>query len=76
MNEFLRRVLFLPRQASSMSREIDYLHYSVILVTMAGAALVALAAGYFMLRYRRRPGGRAARAVRGTHRNGGGWPGR
>ena len=56
MNEFLRRVLFLPRQASSMSREIDYLHYSVILVTMAGAALVALAAGYFMLRYRRRPG--------------------
>ena len=56
MNEFLRRILFLPRQASSMSREIDYLHYSVILVTMAGAALVALAAGYFMVRYRRRPG--------------------
>lgn len=55
MNEFLRRVLFLPRQASTMARDIDHLHYFVIIVTMAGATLVALAAAYFILRYRRRP---------------------
>ena len=55
MNEFLRRVLFLPPQASTLAREIDTLHYAVISVTMAGATLVALAAAYFILRYRRRP---------------------
>jgi cytochrome c oxidase subunit 2 len=54
MNEFLRRVLFLPPQSSSVAHEIDHLHYFVILVTMAGAALVALVAGYFILRYRHR----------------------
>lgn len=53
MNEFMRRVLFLPRQASTMARELDYLHYFVICVTMAGATLVALAAAYFVLRYHR-----------------------
>jgi cytochrome c oxidase subunit 2 len=55
MNELLRRVLFLPRQASSVARQLDYLHYFVIGVTMAGAALVALVAAYFILRYRQRP---------------------
>lgn len=54
VNELLRRILFLPRQASSVAREIDYLHYFVIGVTMAGATLVALCAGYFILRYRHR----------------------
>jgi cytochrome c oxidase subunit II len=54
VNEFLRRLLFLPRQASSMAREIDQLHYFVIGVTMAGATLVALVAAYFILRYHRR----------------------
>jgi cytochrome c oxidase subunit 2 len=55
VNEFLRRLLFLPRQASSMAREIDHLHYFVIGVTLAGATLVALVAAYFVLRYHRRP---------------------
>jgi cytochrome c oxidase subunit 2 len=55
MNEFMRRVLFLPRQASTLARELDYLHYFVISVTLAGATLVALAAAYFVLRYHRRP---------------------
>lgn len=35
-----------------MAREIDALHYSVILVTLAGAALVALSAAYFIVKYR------------------------
>lgn len=55
MNEFFRRLLFLPPQSSTVAEEIDYLHYSVISVTMAGATLVAAVAAYFILRYRRRP---------------------
>lgn len=39
-----------------MARELDYLHYFVIGVTMAGATLVAMCAAYFILRYRQRPG--------------------
>jgi cytochrome c oxidase subunit 2 len=54
MNEFMRRILFLPPQGSTVARELDYLHYFVISVTMAGATLVALAAAYFILRYRQR----------------------
>jgi cytochrome c oxidase subunit 2 len=51
----LRQLLFLPRQASTVARELDYLHYFVIAVTMAGATLVALVAAYFVARYHRRP---------------------
>jgi cytochrome c oxidase subunit 2 len=54
VNEIMRRLLFLPRQASSLAPEIDYLHYAVILTTMGGAFLVAASAAYFMLRYRQR----------------------
>ncbi|HVY46057.1 MAG TPA: cytochrome c oxidase subunit II [Minicystis sp.] len=54
MNDFLRRILFLPPQASTVARTIDTLHYFVILTTMAGAALVTLVGGYFLIRYRRR----------------------
>jgi cytochrome c oxidase subunit 2 len=54
LDEMLRRLLFLPPAASSMAGAIDHLHYSVILVTFAGAALLVVAAAYFCLRYRRR----------------------
>lgn len=53
MNEFLRLILFLPVQGSTVAPEIDALHYSVILTTMAGAVLVTLVGGYFLIRYRR-----------------------
>ena len=53
MNELLRRILHLPPQSSSIAREIDTLHYSVILVTMAGVTLAAVVAAVFLLRYRR-----------------------
>jgi cytochrome c oxidase subunit 2 len=56
MNEFLRRLLALPEQASTVARDVDGLHYFVILVTLGGSALVGLAALYFLIRYRRRPG--------------------
>lgn len=54
MNELLRRILFLPPQASTVAAEIDALHYFVILTTMAGATLVTLVGGWFIVRYRRR----------------------
>jgi cytochrome c oxidase subunit II len=58
VNDFMRRLLFLPEQASTVARGIDYLHYFVITVTMIGAAAVALASLYYIVRYRQRPGQR------------------
>jgi len=54
MNELLRRLLALPPQSSSVARAIDFLHYSVILTTMAGVTIAAVIAAVFLLRYRRR----------------------
>jgi cytochrome c oxidase subunit II len=53
MNEILRKILFLPPQASTVAGEIDWLHYFVIIVTMVGATLVTLVGGYYLIRYRR-----------------------
>ena len=58
MNELMRKLLFLPEQASTVSTQIDGLHYFVITVTMLGATAVALATLYFIVRYRARPHGR------------------
>ncbi len=38
MNELLRRLLFLPEQASDYARRVDHLHYFVIITTMIAAA--------------------------------------
>ncbi len=54
MNEFLRRVLFLPEQASSFARQVDYLHYFVIITTMLMSTAVGLTALFFFVRFRRR----------------------
>ncbi|HYG66545.1 MAG TPA: cytochrome c oxidase subunit II [Anaeromyxobacteraceae bacterium] len=54
MNELLRRLLFLPEQASNHAREVDALHYFVITTTMIAAAGVFLTALVFFVRYRRR----------------------
>ncbi|HZS37040.1 MAG TPA: cytochrome c oxidase subunit II [Polyangia bacterium] len=54
MNEWLRTILFLPPQASSVAASIDHLHYFVILTTFFGAAGVGITAVYFTIRYRRR----------------------
>jgi cytochrome c oxidase subunit 2 len=51
MNDFLRKLLFLPDQGSSISSEIDGLHYFVIGVTIGGATLVALIALVFIYRH-------------------------
>jgi cytochrome c oxidase subunit 2 len=49
-------MLFLPPQASSVAREIDGLHYFVIITTMLGAILVTGVAVTFVIRYRARAG--------------------
>ncbi len=54
MNEFLRRMLFLPPQASAMAADIDALHYFVIGVTLFSSALVGAVAWAFIVRFRRR----------------------
>jgi len=54
MNGFLRQILFLPPQQSTIAYDLDWLHYLVILTTMAGAVLVTLFGGYYVVRYRRR----------------------
>lgn len=54
MNEFLRRMLALPQQASSFASDVDELHYFIIITTMLGSTVVLVAAVYFVLRYRRR----------------------
>jgi cytochrome c oxidase subunit 2 len=64
MNELLRRILFLPEQASSYAASVDKLHYFVIITTMIAAAGVFGVAIYFFVRYRRRGDGEATPRVR------------
>jgi len=54
MNELLRRLLFLPDQASTFALDVDYLHYFVILTTFVMSTGVGLTAIWFFIRYRRR----------------------
>jgi cytochrome c oxidase subunit 2 len=54
MNELLRRLLFLPPQASRMAEDIDGLHYFVILATMFASSLVGVVAWTFIVRFRQR----------------------
>ena len=52
INQIMRRILMLPPQASSVAKQIDWLHYAVISATMFGAAAIALVAIVFCVRYR------------------------
>jgi len=54
VNELLRRILFLPPQASAASVGIDHLHFFVILTTILVSSVAGVVAVYFMARYRRR----------------------
>jgi cytochrome c oxidase subunit 2 len=54
MNEFLRRMLFLPEQGSVYSYDVDRLHYFVILTTIFASTGVGLTAIAFFVKYRRR----------------------
>ena len=52
--DFLRKVLFLPEQASTAAPEIDHLHYFVIITTFVASIAVGLTAVFFFIKYRRR----------------------
>jgi cytochrome c oxidase subunit II len=54
MNELLRRLLFLPEQASQHARDVDGLHYFVVLTSLAAAVAIFGTALVFMVRFRRR----------------------
>jgi cytochrome c oxidase subunit 2 len=54
MNELLRKMLFLPEQASEYATRVDHLHFFVIITTMIAATGVFGTALYFFVRYRRR----------------------
>jgi cytochrome c oxidase subunit 2 len=54
VNEFLRQLLFLPPQATTVARQIDHLHYFVILTTICGASFITVVGGVFLVKYRRR----------------------
>lgn len=53
MNDFFRRILYLPIQGTRLATEIDGFHYFVITITMLGATAVFGAALWFTFRYRR-----------------------
>ena len=54
MNDLLRRMLFLPEQASDYARRVDHLHFFVIITTMLAATGVFATALFFFVKYRRR----------------------
>jgi cytochrome c oxidase subunit II len=56
LNELLRSVLFLPKQASEWARHLDYLHYFVFVTAMLGAWATLATATVFVFRFRRKPG--------------------
>lgn len=54
IDSLMRRLLFLPEQASTFAPKVDQLHYFVVTVTMVSSLLVGLVAVYFMFKYRER----------------------
>jgi cytochrome c oxidase subunit 2 len=54
MNELMRKLLFLPEQASTFAKPVDELHYFVITVTMVVSVAVGLLAFGFFFMYRQR----------------------
>ena len=63
VNEILRKLLFLPQQASEWARQLDYLHYFVFITAMLGAWTTLAAATVFVIRYRRKHAGQSTPIV-------------
>ncbi len=57
MNDLMRRLLFLPEQASTFALAVDHLHYFVIAVTMIASTATGLLAFGFFFKYREREAG-------------------
>lgn len=57
LNEFMRRILYLPEQESTIAARVDEIHYFEFVSMGILAVLVATIGIYFAIRYRsRRPG--------------------
>jgi cytochrome c oxidase subunit 2 len=54
MNEFLRKLLFLPEQASTFAADVDRLHIFVVVTTIIMSVAVGLVTLFFFARYRRK----------------------
>jgi cytochrome c oxidase subunit 2 len=54
LNELLRNILFLPKQASEWARSVDHLHYFVFIASMLGAWATLATGTVFAIRFRRR----------------------
>jgi cytochrome c oxidase subunit 2 len=63
MNDLMRRLLFLPEQASTFAKPVDYLHYFVITVTMVVSVAVGVMAFAFFFKYRQRREGQSTPIV-------------
>ncbi|WP_375773928.1 cytochrome c oxidase subunit II [Archangium gephyra] len=66
MNELFRRMLFLPEQASTVAKDVDFLHYVIITTAMVVATLIFGVTAYFLIRYRRRSETEVTRNVQTT----------
>jgi cytochrome c oxidase subunit 2 len=51
---WLRLLLFLPEQRSTVAADVDHLHYFVILTTLVASTAIGLTGLYFLVKYRRR----------------------
>ncbi len=54
ITNWLRTILFLPPESSSVAQGIDHLHMFVIITTMIGSSAVGVMALAFLVRYRHR----------------------
>jgi len=54
LNELMRKVLWLPEQASEYAASVDHLHFFVFLVSQLGAWTVVVTTLVFIVRYRKR----------------------
>jgi len=65
-NTYMRKLLFLPPQASTYAVSVDHLHYFIFISTFVVSVLVGGAALVFFIKYRRRhPGTQGGKAVSG-----------
>jgi cytochrome c oxidase subunit 2 len=68
LEDLMRRILFLPEQASTFATKVDRLHYFVVTVTMATSLLVGLVTVWLFFRYRERKLGASTPIVTASHR--------
>ncbi len=67
-NEIMRKLLFLPEQASTFATKVDNLHYFVDTVTMISSLFVGLVAMWFFFKYRERKPNASTPIVTASHR--------